>query len=338
MDQLKQNGFMIVVGVLVAMAAGLTGFRLFGIGGDIDEANTALDEARGKMQMNIIDQGESAPNRTWPDVYTNRATSVKRVLALCYKEYGDTDDRLEMWMDENLKPKASEKPPGGDGPWKARYNDRGNALRKTLDDKGIKVGVETKAAAGPLGGGPGRPPSKEEEGGLGFVDSPDMKDKDPKVYQKQWWVQERFVQAVLATPNVVRVERVEFAAEAGPTDTAPPAPSADGTMPTTYHKPAVIKVKFTLQVMFGDVPKFVTNLIKLDNDLPIRFRNVDMRVVKLAMMEQKSTDVEEIVEDVPGEGFDPAKWKPSKDVTPMPVRVEVSAEVLDFDIPKNVRQ
>lgn len=336
MDQLKQNGFMIVVGVLVAIAAGLTGYRLFGIGGDIDSAKTALDQARGTMEMDIIAKGESAPNRTWPDVYSNRATSVKRVLALCYKEYGDTDDRLEMWMDENLKPKAAEKPPGGDGPWKARYNDRGNALKKMLEDKSIKVGVEARAAGGPLGGGPGGPAPKME-GGLGFVESPEMK-LDVKVYQKQWWVQERFVQAVLATPNVARVERVEFAAEAGPTDTAAPTPSADGTMPTTYHKPAVIKVKFTLQVMYGDVPKFVTNLIKLDNELPIRFRNVDMRVVKLAMMDQKSTDVEEIVEDVPGEGFDPAKWKPSKDVTPMPVRVEVSAEVLDFDIPKNVRQ
>ena len=336
MDQLKQNGFMIVVGVLVAIAAGVTGYRLFGIGGDIDAAKTALDTARGTMEMEIIAKGESAPNRTWPDVYTNRATSVKRVLALCYKEYGDTDDRLEMWMDENLKPKASEMPPLGDGPWKARYNDRGNALKKALEDKGIKVGVEVRAAGGPLGGQPGGPAPKME-GGLWFVDSPEMR-LDVKAYQKQWWVQERFVQAVLATPNVVRVERVEFAVEAGPTDTAAPAPSADGTMPTSYHKPAIIKVKFTLQIMCGDVPKFVTNLIKLDNDLPIRFRNVDLRVVKLAMMDQKSTDVEEIVEDVPGEGFDPAKWKPSKDVTPMPVRVEVSAEVLDFDIPKNVRQ
>ncbi len=337
MDQLKQNGFMIVVGVLVAIAAGVTGYRLFGIGGDIDAAKTALDQARGTMDAEIIAKGESAPNRTWPDVYSDRARSVNRVLALCYKEYGDTDDRLEMWWDENGKPKASDKPPGGDGPWKARYNDRGNELRKLLDGKGIKVGVEAKAAAGPLGGGPGRAPSKEEEGGLGFVEPAEMK-LDAKAYQKQWWVQERFVAAVLATPNVSRVERVEFAVDAGPTDLAPPTPNADGSMPTTYHKPAAIKVKFTLQVMYGDVPKFVTNLIKLDNDLPIRFRNVDLRVVKLAMLDQKSTDQEEIVEDVPGEGFEPEKWKPSKDVTPMPVRVEVSAEVLDFDIPKAVRQ
>ncbi|GEM_PF-4688592 len=336
MDQLKKNGFKIVVGVLVAFAAVLTGYRLFGIGGDIDAAKTALETARGTMDLEIIAKGESAPNRTWPDMYTGRAREVKRVLAQCYKEYGDTDDKLEMWWDETGKPKAADKPPGGEGPWKARYKDRGDSLKKALEEKNIKVGVEARAAAGPLGGGPARP---TVEGGLGFVDPGEMK-QEPKVYQKQWWIQERFVQAVLTTPNVVRVERVEFAVDAGPSESAP-APAAEGqAAPTTYHKPAVIKVKFTVQLMCGDVAKFVTNLIRVDpaSDLPIRFRNVDLVVVKLAMLDQKPTDSEDIKEEVPKDGYDPEKWKPSKDVSPMPVRVEVSAEVLDFDIPKGVRQ
>lgn len=336
MDQMKQNGFMIVVGLLVALAAGLTGFRLFGIGGDIDSAKVALDSARATMETEIIAKGEDAPNKTWPDVYMGRATEVKRVLKECYKQYGETDDKLEMW-EEGGKPKAADKPPGGDGPWRARYYDRGTALKKALEDKNIKVGVESKAPVGPLGGGPVKPPT--DEGGLAFVEPADMRG-DLQAYQKQWWIQERFVQAVLATPNVARVEKVYFQPEAGPTDAAAPTAPTDGSAPpTTYHKPSAIKVTFTVQLMFGDVAKFVTNLLKLDpaSDLPIRFRNVDLRVVKLAMLDTKSTDVEEIIEEVPGDGFDETKWKPSTDPSPKPVRVEVSAEVLDFDIPKAVR-
>lgn len=332
---MKQNGFWIVVGVLVAIAVGMTGYRLFMIGGDIDAAKTALDNARQTMDTEIIAKGESAPNSSWPAVYQGRATEVQRVLKQCYKEYGDTDDKLEMWMDEALKPKVADKPPGGEGPWKARYNDRGISLKGELEKKGIKVGIESKGPTGPLGGPPKA--AEKEEGGLGFVDPPEMR-LDSRDYQKQWWVQERFVKAVLATPNVVRVEKVEFPPKAGPTDAAPP-PSVDGQPPApTYHRPGTIEVKFTLQVMYGDVARLVTNLIKLDAELPIRFRNVDLHVVKLAMLDQKATDVEEIKEQAQKEGFDEAKWKPKSDVSPMPVRVEITAEVLDFDIPKAVRQ
>lgn len=331
MDQNK--GFWIVVGVLVAIAVGLTGYRLFVIGGDIDASKAALKAARDTMETEIIARGDSAPNSSWPAVYAGRANEVKRVLAQCYKEYGDTDDRFEMWMDENLKPKAGDKPPGGDGPWRARYNDRGIYLKAELEKKGIKVGIETKAVAGPLGGPPRG--ADKEEGGLGFVD-PSKMTLDAKAYQKQWWVQERFVKAILATPNVVRVENVVFAQEQAPAETLPPSP--DGVQAPKYHKPSVIKVTFTVQMMFGDAAKLVTNLIKMDNEYPIRFRNVDLRVAKLAMIENKPTDSDDIKEEVMKDAFNEATWKPTRDVSPMPVRVEISAEVLDFDIPKSVRQ
>lgn len=333
MDQ--QKVFYATIGLLVAIALGLTGYRLLVIGSDISAAEQALDQAGMTMESEIIAQGESAPNRSWPVIYGGRATDVQRVLKECYKEYGETDDVLESWMDENLQPKPGDRPPGGEGPWKARYNDRGNTLKAELEKKGIKVGVEPKHVVGPLGGGSARTPTREDEGGLGFVDPADMR-LDVKVYQKQWWIQERFVKAVMATPNVTRVERVEFPVEAAPADTSAPPPAAAAPQ-TTYHKPAVIKVRFTLQVMFGEVARLVTNLLKLDNELPIRFSNLDLRVVKLSTLDQKPTDVDDIKEEVQKEGFDFAKWKPIKDVTPMPVRVEITADVLDFNIPKEVR-
>lgn len=336
MDALKQNGFMVVVGLIVAAAAGLAGFRVFGIGGDIDAATQAL--ATNRTQLEGIAQDEHAPNTSYPQIYLNQAQNVTRELDEICKEYRGSDDKLEMWADKDGKPTLADPP--AKGLWQSQYHDRGVALKDALDKKGIKVGVELTRAAGPAGPGV-RPPSKEEEGGLAFIDPNDMK-LDLKVYQKQWWIQERFVKAVLDSSNIVRVERVDFPIDAGgATDAASAIAAAEAaaksaSVPYTpqYQRPFPIKVKFQLQIMYGDVAGFVTKLIALDKDWPIRFAKVDLSVVKLALIEGKPADSDDIKEDVPEDGFDQATWKPTKDAPVVPVRVIVSAEVLDFTIPK----
>lgn len=341
MDALKANGFMVVVGVIVAAAAGLVGYRWFGIGGAIDKANGDLTNNRTQIEGIVNDP--HSPNSSFPQVYKDQARNVTRELGEICKEYGASDDMLEKWADKDGKPTLDKVP--AEGGWKAQYSVRGTEMKAELEKKGIKVGLESTRPVGP-GPGPGRGAVKEEEGGLAFIDSNDMK-LPLQVYQKQWWIQERFLKAVLDSSNVVRVEKVEFILDPGyPTDAASAAAAAEAAAKAAsvvnyvppFQRPFPIKVMFQLQIMYGDVAGFVTKLIVLDKDWQIRFGKVDLRVAKLAMFEGKPSDSDDIPEEVNKDGFDAAAWKPTKDAPVVPVRVTVTAEVLDFTIPPDKRK
>ncbi|MHC4606031.1 MAG: hypothetical protein ACYTAF_03755 [Planctomycetota bacterium] len=247
--------------------------------------------------------------------------------------YKDTDAELEKWF-EGLSDPASTA-------FTNKYSDEIQKLEKKLEDAGIAVGVEKKRGFG-----------TEEAAQYGFnweipsVDQWSLIGPESaavvRALQKRFWIRERIANVALAA-KVKRIRDVRFfrllhpdCPRVGKYDVStPPYPNAPANTRDiqNFREPVLpdehgetITFGFTIDIMYGDLPEFLREFLRVDQEPKLLVNVIGMRtyVVKQNLLTKpvywrqgEQTEEEEV------EKF-------YETVEPVPVTAQFTCRVIDY--------
>lgn len=283
-----------------------------------DTFRQGLVMKQGQLKT-LAEMGANLPNEKYVTANTQHKAEVegqRKEVKKFYIEQGDA--RLESWFDD-LKGRV---PAGGQptrGDFVSLYKDNMDRLVKYLQGEKIEIGTPgKKGPASPFGGG-----SSGGGEGTGFeIRDKEVTDTNMKSLQKHYWIQKRLAD-VMVQSKVTCFEKIEFT-----DDTRGGGAAAAAAKGNALPHELGTTIPFELQVYLlnSDVPKLVANVLKFDaKSLPImtRIKSIRIRKTQTPLEEKKTT--------IAREEFDkPDHKKPRPD--PIPVKVILVAEVLDFDI------
>lgn len=275
-----------------------------------------------KQQLsNLQNKGADLPNAEWAKVFADHKKSLEAQRDAVKKFYKDEGDPfLETWFDE-LKTKVPQGSQPTLGDFLAQYKDNMDRLVKYLEAKSIQVG----AKKGRLGG--------ESEGGF-EIRVKDVNDNNMRGLQKHYWIQKRLAD-VMVQSNVAVFEKIDFKDDITRRDEGPGAGGVPGAaaLPRDVSPTSLplslgqsIPFELTVHLKYSDVPLLLANFLKFETkSLPLMTRIRSFKIRKT----QTPKEVERVEVNV-NELNKPEHKK--KVVEPIPVKVVLVGEVLDFEI------
>jgi hypothetical protein len=330
MEKLKQNGFWVALGVV--LAAIVMGFVYLVVLTEWPARQTAENKLKSLNSdlKGYLENQSKIPSQAQIRTYNERMDELKTELESCKKWYLGYDEALEKWFEGLPSP-----PP--EGMFKAQYDTNCANLVKELEAAKISHGPVKEEGVDPLfapgvGAGPAGALAGikwAEVGGL--LDLADI--------QKRFWITQRISMALLqiqqeAPGSIVALEELRFApgAKGLPGERYPGWPTSTFELPGKYGK--VITCGFRVVMSNAHAPKLIKLLLDTDGPGPKLLSH--LRGVRIVPSKTLQNKIEESIKVKEGENVEAAKAARMKELQavhgkPTPIRIFVTYEVFDFD-------